>query len=823
VADRKELLLIEIREDGARVVKRRISDLGQTGDKTTGQMDKLKTVLAGLVSAKVIRDVIMLADSYTNMLNRLRVVTTGTWELHAAMSGIVQMSRETRTSLEANVEMYNRIAINTKQMGLVMEDVIRFSKQLNHAIILSGVTAREAHWGMVQFSQGLAAGALRGDELRAVMEQLPVVTQTLTKYLGIGRGELRKWAFEGRVTTKVIIAAFNDAEKSLSERFGRRIPTVDQALTVLSNSVTSFVGRIDQAIQGTGSLAQLLMHIADNMDHYGRLVIMAGTVMGSIFLRNLIKIVAQMKLFNLAWLKQMTYMTKIRLGLAGITLLLVVYSDKIKIANDSTATLADLFKVLGGRIVSMIKMLSRALKTLFGGSGIQADAKITLESILLDVAWFLDGFLGSFVGAGQVVKTVFQNIVHYSKLAWNGILSGIEWVKDVTIATFKSIGTVFRMFGINISLAFDTLAEASRQTMAGNYDAAKDYAAQSAKAFKDAATMGFESFSGILKHNLEKAASEDSLAGSKFEVEKAGKALGKAFWDGFHMSGAITGGLLSMLEEAKNQSKLKDDRDATSKVFNPSGIQNELVKDMLGNAGKLNLQMAELKELWEAINSGQEGTEGMNVTLDQVNRKMTELKLKAAEVSKSMFGGIERGFMKLELTITDFASVAEEAVTNAFSGMEDAMVDLATTGKANWKGLVDSILGDLTRLLTRMLTVWAVQTALGVPNVGGGGTLGGTFDNPMAVFGEPGGKRALGGYTSPGLSYMVGERGRPEIFTPSQPGTITPAEALTQPQVAEGDVTIINVWSEEAAIQAMQSAEGKRVIRNEVRAAKEGR
>ena len=103
MAAKKELLLIEIREDGARVVKRNISDVGKAGTAATSQMDKLKTVLAGLVSAKVLKDTIMLADSYANMLNRLRVVTTGTWELHAAMGAVFQMSRETRTSLEGNI------------------------------------------------------------------------------------------------------------------------------------------------------------------------------------------------------------------------------------------------------------------------------------------------------------------------------------------------------------------------------------------------------------------------------------------------------------------------------------------------------------------------------------------------------------------------------------------------------------------------------------------------------------------------------------------------------------------------------------------------
>ena len=139
MADKKELLLIEIRENGARVVKRNIEFVGKAGDATADQMDRLKGILAGLVSARVLRDTIMLADAYANMLNRLRVVTESTWELNAAMEGVFTMSRETRTSMEANIDMYARVAINTKQLGLQYKDVLRFAKQLNHAIILSGV------------------------------------------------------------------------------------------------------------------------------------------------------------------------------------------------------------------------------------------------------------------------------------------------------------------------------------------------------------------------------------------------------------------------------------------------------------------------------------------------------------------------------------------------------------------------------------------------------------------------------------------------------------------------------------------------------------
>ena len=833
MASSKEILLIEIREDGARVVKRNISDVGAAGDKATGQMDKLKTAIAGVISAKILRDTIMLADSYTNMLNRLRVVTTGTWELHAAMDAVMQMSRETRTSLEGNVEMYNRIAINTKQMGLGMKDVVRFAKQLNHAIILSGVTAREAHWGMIQFSQGLAAGALRGDELRAVMEQLPVVTQTLTKYLGIGRGELRKWAFEGRVTTQVIIDAFEAAEKGLEERFLKRIPTVDQAITVLMSSLTSFIGKMDQSVQATGTLAKAILWVGDNMDILGRVALAAGVVIGTVLLGNLIALVAQMKLFSLAILTVNPLATALLAG-AGA---LVVFSDKIKVSTTSTATLADVFSALGEKAELAYRVMKDGAGELAGElAPLQAETRTMWEDMAADVAWFIDGVIGLFTGASAVIRWVFDDIPKNGARAWNSLLTGLETVIDYFTSVFASLGDVFRLMSLNIKAGMTMLAASMDQLFSGNFAKAAEYGDQAALSFSNAAKVGMSGFSDAMDKNLKLAAKEDSLAGAKIAIKEAGRTMGEVFYEGFGEAD-FAKGLLKRAGEIAGKG-LDAPPPPGEKVFSPTPVQSQLLKDMLGDAGKLNNQMAQLKELWAAINTQQAGTEGMQASLDQVNRKMTELKMKALTVNTDIMSGFERGFMKLSLEITNFADLAEKTITNAFKGMEDALVSFVTTGKVDFKSLVDSMLSDLTRLLARkaLMSLLSSMADGGAGGGGGGGLLGmiagslstagsgatgsGAVPADVSKLGAVT-NRAFGGPVSPGLDYMVGER-RPEMFTPAQPGHITPSVQAPAP-AQEMAVTIINVDSEEAAVAAMQSAEGTRVIRNEIRKAGNGK
>lgn len=830
MAAKKELLLIEIREDGARVVKRNITDVGKAGQKTTDQMGKLQTAIAGLISARALRDIILLADSYANMLNRLRVVTEGTWELHKAMSMVYDMSRQTRTALEANVDMYSRIAINTKQMGLGMKDVVRFATQLNHAIILSGVTAREAQWGMVQFSQGLAAGALRGDELRSVMEQLPIVTQTLTKFLGIGRGELRKWAFEGRVTTQVIIDAFNEAEKSLAERFGRRIPTVDQALTVLRNSFTKFIGDLDQAMQGTGQLAQALLWASDNMDMLARLSAIAAVVLLSSLIPAMWKLLATLKLFRFEFARAHPMLAAFALA-AGV---LVAFSDKIKIATNSTATLRGVFTALGEKAkLALAVMADAAVGVAKEIAVLEGEAKSSWQIMLDDVVKFGDDVLGVFKGMGAVIRWVFADIPNHGKLAWNEMIDGLERILDVVVAVVVSTGTIFSTMFSNIRTGLRNLMAAFKAFQAGPamFDKAREHMDQAAISFKNAALDGGRQAGNILATNLAKGMETDLLGSAKFKIEKTGGTAASIFAAAFNSSGFIAG-LFGRAREIASQADTGGPGADPEKIFSPTPVQLQLVKDMVGDVSSLNSKMVQLRELWAAVNTKQPGTEGMELTLERVNRRMTELKLKTLETNTDVISGFQRGFMKLGLEISDFASLAEKTIVNAFKSMEDALVSFVTTGKVNFKSLVDGMLADLTRLLARQAIMGLLTSMAGGGNVGAGG-IGTSIANafgvraqsgnsiPTSSFGGGAGPagRALGGAVSPGMPFMVGERG-PEIFQPARPGTIIPQAGAQQP-AQEAPITIINVGSEEEALAAMGSAEGKRIIRNEFRKMKQ--
>lgn len=250
-----ERIDIVVREDGSRVVRRNIDDIGKSAaDAANGGLTLLKRTIATVVTGAAVNAVRQMADEYTNLQNRLRVSTNGQANLNAVFAELQEISARTRSSLQANTELYSKMAIAAKDLGVSQSEVLQFTESLNQAIKLSGASATEAEGGIRQLAQGLASGALRGDELNSVMENLPGVADVISKSLGITRGELRKMGAEGKITGDIILKAFRDAREELAERFATTVPTMAEGFQLLENQVLVTVGALDQAT-GSSSLA----------------------------------------------------------------------------------------------------------------------------------------------------------------------------------------------------------------------------------------------------------------------------------------------------------------------------------------------------------------------------------------------------------------------------------------------------------------------------------------------------------------------------------------------------------------------------------------
>ncbi len=261
-----ERIDIVIQETGSRVVKRSLADIGDTARSSSTGVDFLKRALAGLSVFLAVNKVRELADTYTNLQNRLRATGLEGDALAGVYGRLLKVANDTRSGLQGSIELYSRLAISAKELGVSQNDLIGFTKSLNQAITLSGASGQEAQAGLIQLSQGLASGTLRGDELRSVLEQLPAVADVIAKQLKVSRGELRKLGEEGKITAQTVIKAFQSAREELEQRFAKTVPTISQSFEVLKNNVIDLVGRLDAQTGASKRVSEGLIFVAKNLD-----------------------------------------------------------------------------------------------------------------------------------------------------------------------------------------------------------------------------------------------------------------------------------------------------------------------------------------------------------------------------------------------------------------------------------------------------------------------------------------------------------------------------------------------------------------------------
>lgn len=422
---------------GSRKVKSELQGIENKADsmrKTLARAFQFVAIGAGIIALK------NLADAYTNIQNRLGTVTNSYEEQIAVTERLFKISNATRSSYEATAEVYARTALAVKEMGRTQEETLRFTESLNQAVILSGASAQEAQAGLIQLSQGLASGALRGDELRSVLEQLPAVADVIAKGLGVTRGELRLMGMEGKITADIVLDAFAEAREELTERFAKTVPTIGQAFVVMRNKVLEALGALDAATGVSTALSGAIIGLANNMETLVRVAGALAIVIG----------------VNLAQKAIGAAITGIRvlgvaiaanpIGAIATVILIVVsalttFSDKIKLSADGLVTLKDYgvatFLVMREKLMPLLIAIEegfgQAIETV---QSLLAGLGLTFDDVLGAVKTFVNASIGSWVGMYQAFAVVFRRM-------------------KSTIEDFFSTGTIsFEGFGADISNAF---------------------------------------------------------------------------------------------------------------------------------------------------------------------------------------------------------------------------------------------------------------------------------------------------------------------------------------------------------------------------------
>ena len=178
--------------------------------------------------------------------NRFKLLTTSMRDNYNLQGRMLRMANETRQSYYNLAEVFFRLAKAGDGVGASLNEMAVVTKASAQATAVSGATSVEATNALRQFTQGIAANRLGGEELRAVLEQLPELGRQIAKGMGISYGQLRAYAKKGLVDTQAVKEAIGKQAGEIEDMFARTAPTVSQSFDVMRNAWVAFLASFER-------------------------------------------------------------------------------------------------------------------------------------------------------------------------------------------------------------------------------------------------------------------------------------------------------------------------------------------------------------------------------------------------------------------------------------------------------------------------------------------------------------------------------------------------------------------------------------------------
>lgn len=152
------------------------------------------------------------------------------------MNQIYESAQRARGSLMGTADMVSKLGNLAGEAFGNSQELVDFAEQLNKQIVLSGASTAAADAAMLQLTQAMSSGLLRGEELNSILEQTPTIAKTIADYMGVTTGTMREMASEGQITATVVKNALLGVADEVNAKFEKMPMTWAQVWTSFQNT-----------------------------------------------------------------------------------------------------------------------------------------------------------------------------------------------------------------------------------------------------------------------------------------------------------------------------------------------------------------------------------------------------------------------------------------------------------------------------------------------------------------------------------------------------------------------------------------------------------
>ncbi|WP_308032422.1 tape measure protein [Neisseria cinerea] len=414
------------------------AEVGKIGSSLSG----LTKLLAGLATADFAKSVLDTADAMQTINSQVRQVTSSETEYLSVQRQLLDVANNTRASLESTANLYVSTSRALKDYGYTQQEILKFTEATNNAMTIGNVGAQQQAAALMQLSQALSSGLLRGDEFNSIAEAAPILLDTIAEYMGKSSKEIRKLGSEGKLTADVIFKAISGASEKFGEQAAKMPMTMGQALIVFSNNWQSMVSKLLNDSGAMSGIAAIIKLIADN------LTLVVPIVAG--FAVAVAAATAQVIGLNVAMLANPFGIIAVAIG--TVIGLIARFGNEIDVFGGGWSNLSDVIRAVWQLITETIGEAVGTVKSWFDGltgwlgesvGGWSSLFERVMGIISSAIGAYVNVYINTFATGWMLIKEAANNMPQFfanlGKTIGNAFLSAIEWMINKAVGMINSM------------------------------------------------------------------------------------------------------------------------------------------------------------------------------------------------------------------------------------------------------------------------------------------------------------------------------------------------------------------------------------------------
>ncbi|MCC0634237.1 tape measure protein [Clostridioides sp. ZZV15-6388] len=243
-------------------------DINKGASSTNNLLGSVKKIAGAYMGLKTIGGLANLSDQMTSTNARLNMINDGQLSDSGLNKMIFQSAERSRASYLDTAQIVSRIGMNAGSAFSSTREIVSFAEQLNKKFIIAGASTQEMSSALLQLTQGLGSGVLRGEELNAVFESAPNIIKSIADYLDVDIGKIRGMASEGMLTADIVKNSLLAASAETNAQFEKMPLTIGQIFTSIKNNAIMIFGAIQKKIEDTvssGGFRTFIVNVTDSL------------------------------------------------------------------------------------------------------------------------------------------------------------------------------------------------------------------------------------------------------------------------------------------------------------------------------------------------------------------------------------------------------------------------------------------------------------------------------------------------------------------------------------------------------------------------------